>query len=170
MEVEANSVKTEPFPKKFIFFFQSFNAPKSSRDFILKAQSACWLKFFYKLLVLKLLFTVQLISFTSPSTPPNQTPKNNNREEQYLNLLHIMQNTPLTSKKSIGIIIDATRPYKNEDIQNYTVRLKIIDDSLNYEALINNNQKKKYVHIFLDTKWKNLCPKSLSIGDIIVLH
>lgn len=37
-------------------------------------------------------------------------------------------------KKTFGIIIDATRPYRHTVSKDYITKLKIIDDGLNFDS------------------------------------
>jgi hypothetical protein len=68
----------------------------------------------------------------------------------------------------MGVVLDATRPYKTPNAADFTTKIKIIDSSLNFSTDIPHN--KKYIHIFLYSKTLNEVPDVLNIGDIIYLR
>lgn len=67
----------------------------------------------------------------------------------------------------MGIILDATRPYKTPTAPDFTTKIKIIDSTLNINSPIESD--KKYLHIFLYSKSLNEAPDVLNIGDILYL-
>lgn len=68
----------------------------------------------------------------------------------------------------MGVILDATRPYKTQNAIDFTTKIKIIDPTLNFAT--DMPQNKKYIHIFLYSKNLNEVPDVLNIGDIIYLR
>jgi len=80
--------------------------------------------------------------------------------------LHAHFIAPKKKQKLLGVIIDATRPYKTETAPDFIIKIKIIDETLNCNTL-NLNNPKKYIHIFLYSK--TLDPYVTEIGDIIYL-
>jgi len=75
---------------------------------------------------------------------------------------------PIKKAKIVGVIVDATRPYKTETAPDFTTKIKIIDESLNYSTP-NLSNPKKYIHIFIFSKTLNQSPDITQIGDIIYL-
>lgn len=69
---------------------------------------------------------------------------------------------------AVGVIIDATRPYKTPYSVDYVTKIKIIDEKLNVD---NNsvNDDKKYIHVFVYSNDLAEAPVINSIGDIIYL-
>ena len=74
---------------------------------------------------------------------------------------------PIKKAKLVGVIIDATRPYKTEKAPDFTTKIKIIDESLNCATNVSN--PKKYIHIFVFSKTLKESPDITQIGDIIYL-
>lgn len=60
-----------------------------------------------------------------------------------------------------GIIIDISESYKSAKSNNYTTKLKIIDPSFNYKAMIDNKNIKfhKFVHINIYSETPDKAPK-----------
>ena len=75
-------------------------------------------------------------------------------------------NNPQKKLKTIGVILDATRPYKTESSKDYITKLKIIDESVNSDSDIS---QKKYIHVFVFNNHLQDAPYIEKIGDIIYL-
>eukprot|EP00828_Plagiopyla_frontata_P029200 TRINITY_DN3776_c0_g1_i7.p1 TRINITY_DN3776_c0_g1~~TRINITY_DN3776_c0_g1_i7.p1 ORF type:complete len:470 (+),score=73.74 TRINITY_DN3776_c0_g1_i7:119-1528(+) len=75
--------------------------------------------------------------------------------------------SPQKKLKAVGVILDATRPYKTSKSTDYITQIKIIDPSLNYETQISS--EKKYLHIFIYSKSLKEAPYITQIGQIIYL-
>lgn len=75
---------------------------------------------------------------------------------------------PRKKAKLLGVIVDATRPFKTETAPDFTTKIKIIDETLNISTeKLNNN--KKYIHVFIYSKSLKEAPDVTRIGDIIYL-
>lgn len=74
---------------------------------------------------------------------------------------------PSKKAKIVGVIVDATRPYKTETAPDFTTKIKIIDEALN--LLTNINSQKKYIHVFIYSKTLKEAPDITCIGNIIYL-
>lgn len=83
-----------------------------------------------------------------------------------LKSLHDHFTAPKKKQKILGVIVDATRPYKTEKAPDFTTKIKIIDETLNCTTA-NMNNPKKYIHLFLYTKTLATAPDITEIGDII---
>lgn len=73
---------------------------------------------------------------------------------------------------SYGVIIDVSEPFRYENKDEYVVKIKIIDESFNYKAYIENPEIKfhKFVTIHVYSPFVNKCPKIKNVGDIIRLR
>jgi len=60
-----------------------------------------------------------------------------------------------------AVIIDISEPYKAEESNNYTTKLKVIDPSFNYKARLGNNRIKfhKFVHINIYSETPDKAPR-----------
>ena len=88
-------------------------------------------------------------------------------------LADIANDTGLRDKKlSYGVIIDVSEPFRYKDKEEYVVKLKIIDDTFNYKAYIENPEIKfhKFVTVHVYSQFVNKCPKVKNVGDIIRLR
>lgn len=85
-----------------------------------------------------------------------------------LKSLHENFVAPKKKQKLLGVIIDATRPYKTDTAPDFTTRLKIVDESLNCTTGGLNNPK-KYIHVFIFSKSLETTPDLTEIGDIVYL-
>jgi len=69
---------------------------------------------------------------------------------------------------AVGVVINATRPYKTPNSVDYVTKIKIIDEKLNVEN-VNINSDKKYIHVFIYSNDLSEAPVINSIGDIVYL-
>ena len=76
---------------------------------------------------------------------------------------------PIKKAKLVGVIVDATRPYKTEKAPDFTTKIKIIDNTLNITTS-NINNPKKYIHVFIYSKTLKESPDITQVGDIIYLR
>lgn len=82
--------------------------------------------------------------------------------------LYDLYTQPIKKALLIGVIVDATRPYKTEKAPDFTTKIKIIDETLNI-LTPNINNPKKYIHVFIFSKTLKESPDITQIGDIIYL-
>lgn len=75
-------------------------------------------------------------------------------------------------KLSFGIIIDVSEPHQYANNEMFVTKLKLIDPSFNYLALIKNREIKfhKYVTVSVYSNYISRCPKIKNLGDIIRLR
>lgn len=69
---------------------------------------------------------------------------------------------------AVGVIIDATRPFKTANSVDYVTKIKIIDEKLNIENGSLNHDK-KFIHVFVYSNDLSDAPVINSIGDIVYL-
>lgn len=90
----------------------------------------------------------------------------------FKNLADIVEK-PEMNLKTIGIIFDATKPYKTPKSMDYVTRLKVIDDSFHLgvnDQAKDKKDKKYYVNVFIYTNKLEDAPTLENIGDIIYLR
>ena len=74
-----------------------------------------------------------------------------------INTLYNINSNPSKKINAIGSIIDATYPQKTYKSENYVVKIRIIDESLNMNISVSN--KKKYINLFIYCKSLSEAPK-----------
>lgn len=70
---------------------------------------------------------------------------------------------------AFAVIIDVCEPFKFEDKEQYVSKIKVIDETFNFQAKIANKEIKfhKFVTLHLYSKTANDAPKAKNVGDII---
>lgn len=80
---------------------------------------------------------------------------------------------PAKKLTTVGIIVNITKPFKTANAEDYVTKLKVIDQSLNCNTLLERKEGekelRKYLHVFIYTKTLELAPSIKCIGDIIYL-
>ena len=73
---------------------------------------------------------------------------------------------------TFGVIIDTSEPFKVPESTNYTVKLKVVDQSFNYSQVIENDEIRfqNYVYVYIYAPDATKLPKIVHIGDIIRLR
>lgn len=71
-----------------------------------------------------------------------------------------------------GVIIDSSEPYEKDAEGNYAMKIKIVDQSFNFEADVNvpNLTFKNYATVYVFSNSKDLLPIFFNMGDIIRLR
>lgn len=91
-------------------------------------------------------------------------------EQSSLLTLSEVFNNPGKQQKTVGVIIDATRPFKTSRSFDYVTKLKIIDPTFNgstNKAL--KDVKKNYIHVFVYSQKLEDAPSVNQIGEIVYL-
>lgn len=80
---------------------------------------------------------------------------------------------PGKKQTTVGLIVNITKPFKTANAEDYVTKLKVIDQSLNCNTILERKagekELRKYLHVFIYTKTLELAPSIKCIGDIIYL-
>ena len=76
---------------------------------------------------------------------------------------------PEKKQDAMGVVIDATKPYKTADSVDYVVKAKIVDPTLN-ASTAGVSGPRKYLHIFFYGKTLEEIPVIRNVGDIVYLR
>jgi hypothetical protein len=79
-----------------------------------------------------------------------------------------LHSNPEKKVKCLGVILDATKPYRTSRSYDFVTKIKIIDPDLNSTTVLDHD--KKYLHVFIYSKDRKEAPKVMQIGDIIYLR
>lgn len=73
---------------------------------------------------------------------------------------------------TFGVIIDISEPFRFDDKDEYITKVKIVDPTFNFKALIKNPEIRfhKYVTVQIYSKRIEHCPKARFVGDILRLR
>lgn len=73
---------------------------------------------------------------------------------------------------AFAVIIDVCEPFKFEDKEQFVTKIKVIDETFNFQAKIKNRDIKfhKFVTLHLYSPTANDAPKAKNVGDIIRLR
>ena len=83
-------------------------------------------------------------------------------------LLELYEN-PERKQNAVGVILDVTRTYKTNSSYDFITRVKLIDQSFN-PTVVKYRHNKKYIHVFIFTRYVDEAPVFHRVGDILYLQ
>lgn len=89
------------------------------------------------------------------------------KHDEALHTLWEIYSAPGIRLKTVGVVIDASRPYKTPNSFDWVTKLKIIDVTLNADTALSHENK--YINVFIFSKNLDKSPVVPRIGDIIYL-